>query len=102
KRRLTPVVFQVKLPSGGTANGPVTYDVFTTDGSAKAGVNYVGIAAGSTHPGGTVTFAKGSNTATVTVYVIAGSIPVTPATATATFIIHIADPANPGVSLTSA
>jgi hypothetical protein len=81
KSGLTPFTFSVKLPEGGSRNGPVTYDVFTTDGTAKAGVNYLAIIAGDVAHGGTVTFAQGSVSATVTVFVIAGSIPVTPATA---------------------
>jgi hypothetical protein len=102
KGGLTPFVFQVRLPGGGSATGPVTYDVYTTDGSAKAGVNYVGITAGDAGHGGTVTFARGATTATVTVYVIAGSIPATPATARETFTVNISDPQDPSVPLASA
>jgi hypothetical protein len=104
KSGLTPFTFQVKLPGGGSRDGPVTYDVYTTDGTARAGANYIGIFAGvtATHSSGTVTFAQGSTTATVTVYVIAGSIPVTPATASTTFTVNIADPASPDVPLASA
>jgi len=98
---LTPFIFHVRLPYGGSANAPVTYDVYTTDGTAKAGVNYVDITAGDAAHGGTVTFAQGSNWATVTVYVIAGSLPVTQGMPTATFTINISDPANPGVPLAS-
>jgi hypothetical protein len=101
EKGLTPFVFQVKLLKGASHNGPVTYDVYTTDGTAKAGVNYVGIIAGDTVHGGNVTFAEGSVIATVTVYVIAGSLPVTHNTATATFTINIADPYHPGVPLDS-
>jgi hypothetical protein len=90
---LTPFTFQLRLPAPLPQD--VTYDVFTTDGTAKAGVNYVSITAGDSSHGGTVTFPKGSAFATVTVYVIAGSLPVTPATARATFTLHVADPATP-------
>jgi len=96
---LTPFVFQVKLPKGNTTGGPVTYDVYTTDGTAKAGLNYVGITAGDTAHGGTVTFAAGQNIATVTVWVKAGSIPVTAATARETFNVNVSDPSNPTVPL---
>jgi hypothetical protein len=96
---LTPFVFQIRLAS--PARSQVTYDVYTTDGTAKAGVNYVGITAGDAAHGGTVTFAAGSAFATVTVYVIAGSLPVTSATVRATFLVHLADPSAPDVSLAS-
>jgi phosphotransferase system IIA component len=98
---LTAFVFQVKLLYGGSTYGPLTYDIYTTDGTAKAGVNYVGITAGDTQHGGTVTFAEGSNYTTVTVYVIAGSLPVTPEFPSATFTINVSDPSNPGVPLDS-
>jgi hypothetical protein len=78
-----------------------TYDVYTADGTAKAGINFVGITTGDAAHGGTVTFAQGSVNATVTVFVIAGSIPVTPATASESFTINISDPANPAVALSS-
>jgi hypothetical protein len=96
---LTPFVFQIRLTS--PARSPMTYDVYTTDGAAKAGVNYIGITAGDSAHGGTVTFAPGSAFATVTVYVIAGSLPVTPATVRADFTVNLADPLAPGVSLAS-
>jgi hypothetical protein len=96
---LTPFVFQIRLASA--ARSSVTYDVYTTDGTAKAGVNYLGITAGDAAHGGTVTFAPGSAFATVTVYVIAGSLPVTPATVRADFTVHLSDPSAPGVSLAS-
>jgi hypothetical protein len=79
----------------------VTYDVYTIDGTAKAGINFVGITAGDSLHGGTVTFAEGSNYATVTVYVITGSLPVRPGTSTATFTVNLSDPSNPGVPLAS-
>jgi hypothetical protein len=94
---LTPFVFQIRLAS--TARSRVTYDVYTTDGTAQAGVNYVGITAGDSAHGGTVTFAPGSAFATVIVYVIAGSLPVTPATVYATFTVNISDPFIPTVPL---
>jgi hypothetical protein len=75
--------------------------VYTTDGTAKAGVNYLGITAGDPAHGGTVTFAQGSDYATVTVWVIAGSLPVTQEKSTATFTVNISDPANPAVPLSS-
>jgi hypothetical protein len=74
---------------------------YTTDGTAKAGVNYVGITAGDSAHGGAVTFAQGSAFATVTIYVIAGSLPVTPATIRAFFTVHLSDPLSPDVSLAS-
>jgi len=101
KSGLTSFTFRVSLPQGGTRNGPVTYDVYTTDGTAKAGLNYVGITAGDAAHGGTVTIAQGATYATVTVFVIAGSLPVTQATERATFSVHLSDPTNPGVSLAS-
>jgi hypothetical protein len=96
---LTPFVFQVRLTAA--ASKDTTYDVFTTDGTAKAGINYVAITAGDSSHGGTVTFVKGSAFATVTVYVIAGSLPVTPATARAYFTLNVADPSSPTVPLAS-
>jgi hypothetical protein len=98
---LTPFVFQVKLLYDGSTSGPVTYDVYTIDGTAKAGINFVGITAGDSLHGGTVTFAEGSNYATVTVYVITGSLPVRPGTSTATFTVNLSDPSNAGVPLAS-
>ena len=99
KSGLTPFNFRVSLAQGGARYGPVSFDVFTTDGTAKAGSNYVAITAGDATHGGTVTFARGATTATVTVYVIAGSIPVTPATATTTFTVSLSDPSRPGIPL---
>jgi hypothetical protein len=96
---LTPFVFQIRLASA--ARNTVTYDVYTTDGTAKAGVNFIGITAGDSAHGGTVTFAQGSAFATVTVFVIAGSLPVTPATVRATFTVNLSDPSQPGVPLAS-
>jgi len=96
---LTPFVFQIRLAS--PAATATTYDVYTTDGTAKAGVNYVAIIAGDSAHGGTVTFAPGSAFATVTVYVIAGSLPVTPATVRATFTVSLSDPSAPDVPLAS-
>jgi hypothetical protein len=96
---LTPFVFQIKLASA--ARSQVTFDVYTTDGAAKAGVNYIGITAGDTAHGGTVTFAAGTAFETVTVYIIEGSLPLTPATVRADFTVHLSDPSAPGVSLAS-
>jgi hypothetical protein len=96
---LTPFLFQIRLAT--PARAQVTYDVYTTDGTAKAGVNYVGITAGDSANGGTVTFAPGSAFATVSVYVITGSLPVTPATLRATFVVNLADPLTPGVASAS-
>jgi hypothetical protein len=77
----------------------VTYDVYTTDGTAKAGDNYVGITAGDRDHGGIVTFLPGSAFGTVTVYVITGSLLVTPATVRANFFVHLSDPLAPGVPI---
>jgi hypothetical protein len=92
--------FQVTLSAAPSA--ATTYDVFTTDGTAKAGTNYVGITAGVTapHSSGTVTFAAGSPKATITVYVIGGSIP--PTGSSETFTVSLANPATPTVALSSA
>jgi hypothetical protein len=99
---LTPFTFRVSLPALPTS--PVTYNLYTTDGTAHAGKNYVGITPGVTTPYamGTVTFAAGQVMQTITVYVIAGSIPVTAATAMETFTVNLSDPSNPGVALSSA
>jgi hypothetical protein len=94
---LTPFVFSIRLAAA--APRTVTYDVFTTDGTARAGVNYVGITAGDAAHGGTVTVAAGSAFATVTVYVITGSLPVTPATIRASFTVSLSDPLEPDVPL---
>jgi hypothetical protein len=98
---LTPFVFQVKLPNDGSGAGPVIYDVYTSNGTAKAGINYVPISAGDALHGGLVTFSGGSNVATVTVYVIGGSLAATPGAATATFTVNLSDPSNPGVPVAS-
>src|SRR5205807_10486546 len=68
---LTPFNFHVSLP----ARPPfaVTYNYFTTDGTAKAGVNYVGTTPVAM---GTVTFAPGQVSQTISIPVFAGSIPV--------------------------
>jgi hypothetical protein len=103
---LTPFTFQVKLTNGskllnGTPTNGVTYDVFTTDGTAKAGTEFIGISPGvtTTNSKGTVTFAPGASTATVTVYVNAGAFLPTAATPKKTFTVNLSDPLNPTVAL---
>jgi hypothetical protein len=100
KSGLTPFVFQVRLTA--VPAKAVTLDLFTTDGTALAGTNYVGIAAGDNSPPvdiGTVTFAAGQISKTITVYVKAGSVPVT--AGTKTFTVSLSDPSDPGVALAS-
>jgi hypothetical protein len=77
----------------------LTYDVFTTDGTAKAGANFIGIKAGTIAPNsvGTVTFAPGDIVQLVTVWVIGGSLPVTGGPKT--FTVNVSDPAHPAVPL---
>jgi hypothetical protein len=94
---LTPFVFQIRLAT--PARIQTTYDFYTTDGTAVAGVNYVGITAGDSAHGGVVTFLPGSAFGTVTVYVITGSLPVTPATERANFFVHLSDPLAPDVPI---
>jgi len=98
---VTPFSFRVSLPA--PSRTPVTYDVYTASGSVLDGTNFVGIAAGVNGPQslGTVTFAAGQVWQTVTVYVIAGSLPVTPVTATANFTINLSDPGSSDVPLAS-
>jgi hypothetical protein len=100
---LTPFKFQVRLAAASTV--PVTYDVYTTDGSAVStgpNPNFVGIHAGISAPNsiGTVTFAPGQVLQTITVYVIAGSLPVS--AGTKNFTVSLSDPANPLVPLATA
>src|SRR5262249_49878451 len=98
-----PFVFQVKLSAGGSSKGPVTYDVFTTNGTAIGGTHFVPIVAGvnGTNSQGTVTFAQGSTTATGTVYVKAGSFTPVAGAATKTFTLNLSAPTNPGTPLAS-
>jgi len=93
----TPFTFTVRLPSSPTK--AVTFDVYTTDGSAKAGVNYIGLTAGVTalHSNGTVTFAAGQVVQKVTVYVLAGTL--APSAGSKTFTIHLSNPTSPDVSI---
>src|SRR5207302_8204135 len=80
----TPFTFQIGLPSPATA--ALTYDVFTTDGTAVsvgANPNFVPLVPGVNNPPhaiGTVTFAPGQTQQTITVYVLGGSIPETAGT----------------------
>src|SRR5262249_41235667 len=100
KTGLTPFVFQVRLTAPPTK--PVTFDVFTTDGTARAGTNYVAIAAGDNNPPadiGTVTFAPGQLSKTITVYIKADSIPVI--SGTKTFTVNLSDPSDPTAVLAS-
>jgi hypothetical protein len=103
---LTAFTFTVNLPVGGTttANGPVTYDVFTTDGTAKAGIDYIPIYAGVTGPNssGTVTFAQGTSVATVTVNVKAGSFAPTKTTPSKNFTVSVANPNSLSAPLATA
>ena len=100
KSGFTPFVFQVRLTAAPTKS--ITYDVFTTNGTAQAGANYVGIAAGDNDPPmdiGTVTFAPGQMSKTITVYVKAGSLQVT--AGTKSFTVSLSDPSDPMVALAS-
>jgi hypothetical protein len=102
---LSPFTFTVNLPADGTtANGPVTYDVFTTDGTAVAGVDYIPIYTGITAPNssGTVTFAQGTNVSQVTVYVKAGAFAPTKITPTKNFTVSVANPNNFNTPLSTA
>jgi len=93
--------FQVKLSHAPSI--PVTYDVFTTNGTAVAGTNYYGITAGGNTPPyniGTVTFSAGNPFATVTVHVIGGSLLTK--VSSKTFTVSISDPLDPQVALASA
>src|SRR5205823_2857951 len=94
---LTPFTFTVNLLA--SPSKPVTFDVFTTDGTAKAGVNYIGINPGVTAPNsiGTVTFDTGQVFQSVTVWVIAGSLPVS--AGPKTFTVSLSDPAHPTKAL---
>src|ERR1700730_9031586 len=100
---LTPFTFQFGLPQLGRRRTPFasqTFDVFTSDITAFAGVNYLPIVAGVNNPPyslGTVTFAPGQVLQNVTVWVIAGTIPV--AAGVKAFAISLSDPAHPGVAL---
>src|SRR5262249_48034506 len=94
----TPFTFPVTLPVSPSQT--LVYDVFTTDGTAVAGTNYVPIKAGDQMPPhdiGTVTFAKGVVKQTVTVWVIPGPLPVL--AGTKPFHVNLSDPAHPTVAL---
>ncbi|HWY86570.1 MAG TPA: hypothetical protein VNX28_07595, partial [Gemmataceae bacterium] len=100
---LTPLSFQVRLAAA--PRGPVTYDVYTTDASAVstgAKPNFVGITAGIAGPFsiGTITFAPNQISRTITVYVLAGSIPAS--AGIKTFTVSLSDPAHPTVALATA
>jgi hypothetical protein len=97
---LTSFTFYARLSAVPTQ--PLTFDVFTTDSSAHAGTNYIPIVAGVTAPNsvGTVTFAPGQVIQAITVYVIAGSVPL--ASGTKTFTVSLSDPADPTVALATA
>jgi hypothetical protein len=94
---LTPFTFTVALLASQPQ--PMTFDVFTTDGTAHAGTNYIGITAGVTAPNsiGIVTFAAGQVYQTVTVWAIAKSIPVS--AGPKSFTVSLSDPAHPTVPL---
>jgi phosphotransferase system IIA component len=98
---LTPFTFSVQLSKGNPSKTPITYDIFTNDGTAKAGVNYIAVKAGVNAPNsqGTVTFNPGQVVATVTVYAIGGSFAPTVAAPTKTFTVSLSDPLNPGLAL---
>jgi hypothetical protein len=102
---LTPFNFVVKLPIGtSAASGPITYDVYTTDGTAKGNVDYMAIYPGITAPNssGTVTFPQGASSAIVTVYVNAGAFSPTKATPRKTFSVSISNPNNFNSALATA
>ena len=94
---LTTFTFAVALSAA--PKQPVTFDVFTTDGSAHAGANYLGITAGvnASLSLGTLTFAPGQSSQTLTVYVIAGSVPVS--AGAETFGVNLSSPAQSAIPL---
>src|SRR5262249_11507152 len=100
---LTPFVFKVSLLAA--PRQPVQFDVFTTDGTAVstgAKPSFVPILPGVTSPNavGIPTFAPGQIPQTVTVYVIAGSIPA--AAGSKAFTVSLSNPASPYTPLVTA
>jgi VCBS repeat-containing protein len=97
---LTAFNFHVNLSAAPSKS--VTYDAYTTDGTARTGGNFVGILAGINGISslGTITFAAGQVSGTITVYVIGGSLPVS--AGAKTFTVSMSDPAHPDDPLATA
>ena len=88
------IVFQVTLTSASST--PVNYDVFTTNGSAVAGMNFTGIKVGDNNAPfdvGTLTIPAGLTKGTIIVKTTPGASPAGgPAKS---FTVSVADPSNP-------